>query len=336
MSLHNIEWDKLEVAARNAAVAGGFAAMGYYRGALADAFVLGEEKSPTTEADIQATLAILRSLDPAIRVIAGTNKFGHCYFAEELERKDDKIEQEQEVSKILNELGGISIYVSRTAKEFVESFEHCIAILFDGLDGTVNFTAGIPLFCTAIAFFIEKEPRVAAIYDAHHNVVYYGSLRGEDLLVKPDGRAFMWHVQSGSNTNLLTMKKNDRELIGTHLTRSDREKMKEMVDDLEQLSSNFAATYMLNSGQLALAYVASSNLSAFVNNYTNIWDVAAGEVLVRAIGGKVTDFSGNPIKYESNSKVEIVAASSTEVHSKLLQAIQHNREGKIKKVKGKR
>src|SRR5205085_11182336 len=156
-------------------------------------------------------------LDPTITFLAETNKYGYSYFAEELARNVDKVKQEKEIIKILDQLRSISHHVSRTAGDFVASFQHCIAILFDGLDGTINFTAGIPLFCTAIAFFIEQEPRIGAIYDPHHNVVYYGSLRGHDLENDPRGSASMWHVQSGSNTRLPTMRPPGRELIGTHL-----------------------------------------------------------------------------------------------------------------------
>jgi fructose-1,6-bisphosphatase/inositol monophosphatase family enzyme len=310
-----LNWDELELAARSAAAAGGFAAMGYYRSALANASVLGEEGNPTTEADVQATLAIIRSLDPVMRLIAAKNDCGRSYFAEELAKADKNEAREKEIIQILGQLGGFEIHVKRSVSEFVASFKNSIATLFDALDGTANFAAGIPLFCCAVAFFIEGRPRVGAIHDPHHNVVYYGSLRGEG-----EGRAYMWQVQSGNNTTLPGPRILDTELIGTHLTRTDSVKRQEFIDVLMPLSQkSLGGIYMLNCGQLALAYVASGNLSAFVNNHTHIWDVAAGEVLIRAIGGKVTDFEGKPLKYANgDTRTEIVAALSDRLHEEII------------------
>jgi len=58
-----------------------------------------------------------------------------------------------------------------------------------------------------------------------------------------------------------------------------------------------------------------------VNNYTNIWDVAAGEILVRAIGGKVTNFKGQDISYTKGTKIDIVASSTKDLHSEILKIV---------------
>jgi fructose-1,6-bisphosphatase/inositol monophosphatase family enzyme len=315
----------LEIAARGAVVAGGFTAMGYYRGALAIPTVLEKNLSPSTIADVQATLAILRSLDPPINHIAGKMNLGFSLFAEELEKSTDNPndEIEERVKEILEPIGGIRSHIKRTTEEFRDSFETCIAILFDALDGTTNFRAGIPLFCSAIAFFIHGQPRVGAIYDPLHNVVYYGSLHDE---VEAENRAYAWQVQAGNLSNLVDIKQTEspKRLIATHLTRSKEGKRNEMMSKLSALSASSEGTYMINSGQLALAYVATGNLSAFINNYTNIWDVAAGEVLIRAVGGKVTDFAGKDIDYRGGSKVDIVASSNQTLHEEILMMLREN------------
>lgn len=320
-------WDELELAARTAVVAGGVAAMGYYRGAIEEISLLGEGKSPATVADTQATLAILRSLDPILDYITGNCDCGHSYFAEELEMEGNfesvkQSKREEEINNMLNQLGLAKTKIKRTAENFQESFEKCIAVLIDGLDGTTNFRAGIPLFCSAIAFFIDGEPCVGAIYDPHHHVVYYGSIRDDN-----SKKAYMWDVQSGNNINLSEMinkRINEIEnhtLIGVHLTRTNQEKREIFVDKLKFISECFSSIYMLNSGQLALAYVANGNLSGFINNQTNIWDVAAGDVLVRAIGGKITDFNNQAIQYGDGKKVEVIAASTEKLHEKIIQSI---------------
>lgn len=323
------DWDDMEIAARSAVVAGGISAMGYYRGALAVPTVLEENLSPTTIADIQATLAILRSLSPSIAFISGKLNFGYSLFAEELEeKKNDEGEDLRKllcIQRVTDQLGAIRPHIRRTTKDFRESFEHCIAILFDSIDGTTNFRAGIPLFCSAVVFLIQGRPCIGAIYDPHHNVVYYGSIRSnenEDAITT----GYAWNVQSGSVSDLVEMKTDEapNRLIATHLTRSNSGKREQLIKKLNALTVSSEGTYMLNSGQLALAYIANGNLTAFVNNYTNIWDVAAGEVLIRAIGGNITDFQGNPINYSGeDSKVDIVAASDKALHSEILRIVSN-------------
>jgi len=334
MNLDAKTWERLELAARSAAAAGGFAAMGYYRNALSEARVFDEGSNPATEADAQATLAILRTLDPALRFATG-RLLGRSYFAEELADEESRDPARRErMDELLPRLGGTATYVCRTSKEFARSFPNSLCVLIDGLDGTTNFRAGIPLFCSAVAFFLDGVPRVGAIYDPIHNSVYYGSVRENSIGKTQEGGAFMWGVQSGSNAPLPLSPTPGKfaRLLGTHLTRSDPEKRREGLDYLSRIVGSSKGTYMINSGQLALAYVASGNLSAFVNNYTNIWDVAAGEVLVRAIRGRITDLHDSPIDYSQVGargafKVEVVASIDDGTHRELLEALVPSEDG---------
>ena len=320
------DWDHLELIARGAVVSAGVAAMGYYRGALAANTILENNLSPVTLADTQATRDILLNLSSRIPEIAGKLNLGMSFFAEELEKKHPSSpndSRETHIQKIIDSAGLISPYIKRTTEEFQESFANCISILFDALDGTTNFRAGIPFFSSAIAFFIHGKPCVGAIYDPLHNLVYYGSLRLDRDGNTDSCTAYAWQVQSG---NLIDLKCVNRtctpnNLIATHLTRSHLAKRSDMIKKLEKLTENSEGTYMFNAGQLALAYIASGHLTAFINNHTNIWDVAAGDVIVSATGGKVTDFSGNPINYGKNAKIDVVASSDYEIFEKILSII---------------
>jgi myo-inositol-1(or 4)-monophosphatase len=67
--------------------------------------------------------------------------------------------------------------------------------------------------------------------------------------------------------------------------------------------------------------VARGAFAGFVNVTTNLWDVAAGEVLIKACGGKVTDLEGKPIDYARFGEVSLLAAKR-EMHPRLLQLVQ--------------
>ena len=314
MSVDRVLLQQLEVAARNAAMQGGIAAMGYYRGALAVAQTLGHNANAATVADVQATLVILRNLAPALEGLAGQVGGDYSVFSEELDESAD-LAVKRQIDAALPSFGSFAEHVMRSAESFSASLDSSIGVLFDGLDGTTNFRAGLPLFCTAVAVLVDRAPRVGAIYDPHHHVVYYGSLDADGR-----GRAHVWTVANGFVAELPASTDDGDELplLATHLTRSDEDEFQAFAPRLIRLASEFGGTYMLNSGQLALAYLAAGNLSAFINSRTKIWDVAAGEVLVKAVGGRVTDFSGGTLTYGGDTNVSVAAARTESIHSRVL------------------
>lgn len=315
-------WERFEDAARSAVIAGGIASMSYFRGVLADPKLVSDAINAATTADVQSTAAILLSLNTTIPNLAGEVNLGHSIFAEEL----DGVGSDEPLSHLIDRLGATATHVKRTAGEFEKSFDSCIGVLFDAIDGTTNFRTGLPLFCSAMALFIGGEPRVGAVYDPCRNVVYYGSLRetGIPLIAT----ASMWHVSSGMRQKLNVRDEisvtrdtaRPRRLIATHLTRSDAAKRLELLKCLACLQS-IEGTFMINSGQLSLALLASGHFSAYINNYTNTWDIAAGEVLVRAVGGQVTDFNGHPVQYGGGAKVNVIASTDEQLHDEILTVV---------------
>ena len=64
-----------------------------------------------------------------------------------------------------------------------------------------------------------------------------------------------------------------------------------------------------------MAYVASGRLDGYAQNNLNLWDIAAGIVLVKEAGGMINDIDLNNIK---NLKV---LASSEEIYTKFLEKL---------------
>ena len=331
------DWSDCEDAARTAAIAGGISCMSYFRGALANDQLLTSAINAPTMADVQATSAILNSLADTIPAISAKLNLGHSFFAEELELESDvpesRTERDRRIATIIGRLGPSGQYVKRTTQDFEKSFNHCIAVLFDALDGTTNFRAGLPLFCSAVALFVEGSPRVGAIYDPNRNIAYCASLRTDAHNGAPDiATAYSWPVSAGYRLPLTAgrHRSSPGRMIASHLTRSNPSKRQEMIHLLEALSRSADGTFMLNSGLLALAFVATGELSAFITNYTNTWDIAAGSVLVRAVGGQVTDFDGNPIRYGSDTKIAAIATTDERLHEELLNGVSALRTTDLK------
>ena len=205
------------------------------------------------------------------------------------------------------------------------------------LAATVNFTLGIPLFCSGLAILINNNVRVSAIYDPFHHIVYTGVLQGLDEHAPEQiAEAQKLHVASGNWIPLReaaeqTRQRNRRkQVIGIHLTRSHDDKLAEFLgtngpEDWSQLGAlarEFGGIYALNSGILAMTEVARGAFGGFVNNITNPWDVAPGEVLVKACGGKVTDFQGHPIDYATKGRrTSVVAGYNAEFHQDIVDTL---------------
>ena len=316
------QWESLERAARDTAATAGFAAMGYYRNALAESSAITSSQNPSTVADENATVATLQSLN-SFQSVADELGYNYRIFAEELD--SPKV-----APRILDKLMGNTVYskIKTSTEAFRLGWEHSISILIDAIDGTANFDAWLPFFCSSVALFIGGKLSVGAIYDPIHNQVYYGSLR-----VLEDGRekgvANVWNVHTG-NLDMYSGKGNTiskRKLISTHITRSDAEARNRFLRFLPKLYEEKelkGGTYMLNCGLMALANVACGNLAAFINNTTGIWDVAAGEVLIRATGGKISDFTGRDIDYGESSRISVIASESCRIHKIIESQVKRN------------
>jgi myo-inositol-1(or 4)-monophosphatase len=307
--------EKLELYARNAALDAGIAAMRYYREACRHATVLGSGVNATTEADIQATLAAINSLGHAMHQLDPQYRV----YGEELDTDYTRAIVRQRMHAELPLLKNAA-HVVRNGIDFISGFDDHISILIDGIDGTTNFRTGLPIFCSAVAVFVEGRLRVGAVYDPHHHIVYYGALPENQ-----SPRAHVWYVASGENFRLGPPGTVRDLLIATHFTRGRKKqsslKRAEMIEKVSRLIDRCGGHYQINSGQLALTYIAADILSGFVNNYTNPWDVAAAQVLIEAVGGCVTHFDGTRIDYSHAGKIDVVAAGNPSVHAELRQLI---------------
>ncbi|MDA7583537.1 inositol monophosphatase [bacterium] len=156
--------------------------------------------------------------------------------------------------------------------------------IIDPIDGTTNFLHGIPHFAICIALQSKKEIVSGLIFDP---------IKDEMFFAEKDKGAFL------NNQRLRVSKKNS---IDDCLFSSNHEGVK--FSNLNMRYSGCAA--------LDLAYVASGRLDGFFHNKINLWDVAAGEILVKEAGGIVND-----IHIFDVNKIDI-KASSAAINDKML------------------
>ena len=149
--------------------------------------------------------------------------------------------------------------------------------IIDPIDGTNNFLHGIPHFAICIALQSDKEIVSSLIFDP---------IKDEMFFAEKNKGAFL------NNHRLRVSKKNS---IEDCLFSSNHEGVK--FSDLNMRYSGYAA--------LDLAYIASGRLDGFFHNKINLWDVAAGKLIVEEAGGIVNNIN----EYKINN-INIKAASS--------------------------
>jgi fructose-1,6-bisphosphatase/inositol monophosphatase family enzyme len=333
-------WQYLQRAAIQAVIAGGSAVMTYYGGMNVREALAGQEalNNPSTEADLVATTTIVQTINLYLHPLTINSSLNnpYLYYLGEETRFEDERAAFQE--RLLRSLPDVRDAIKPPNEFFASPRPGTIRVIFDALDGTVNYVLGIPLFCSGLAILIDDHPRIAAVYDPFHHVVYTGMLKGptEDMSEAiPEARRFQVSssdsVPLGRTAEKIRRRNRRKPVIGVHLTRSDEDKLREFVgvesgdnwSQLGRLARRFGGIYALNSGILAMTEVARGGLGGFVNNFTNLWDITPGEVIVRACGGKVTDFEGNLIDYSTqNYKTSVIAGYSEEIHKEICDALR--------------
>ena len=161
--------------------------------------------------------------------------------------------------------------------------------IIDPIDGTTNFLHGIPHFAICIAHQSKNEILSGLIFDP---------IKDEMFFAEKDKGAFL------NNQRLRVSKKNS---LDDCLFSSNHEGLK--FSNLNMRCSGSAA--------LDLAYVASGRLDGFFQNKINLWDVAAGALLIKEAGGIVNDIDKFDIK-----KIDI-KASSDAINAKMLQKLEN-------------
>ena len=179
-------------------------------------------------------------------------------------------------------------FISEETGTINNSDENNIWII-DPIDGTTNFLHGIPHFAISIALKSNNEITSGLIFDPIKNEMFYAE--------KNSGSFF-------NNRRIRVSKKDD------------------LQDCLFATNHEGAISSQLNlrytgCAALDLAYVSCGRLDGYFHNKINVWDVAAGVLIIREAGGKVNDIN----KFDMNN-IDI-RASNNNIHNKMLENLKN-------------
>lgn len=151
--------------------------------------------------------------------------------------------------------------------------------VIDPLDGTTNFLHNLPLYCTSIALVQGNKELLGVVYEINTDEAFYAA---------QGGGAFL-----NDSPIMVSKAKSLREsLIATGFPYVAFEKTPQYLEIFNHLMRNTHGLRRLGSAALDLAYVAAGRLEGFYEFALKPWDMAAGTLLVKEAGGRVTDFNG--------------------------------------------
>ena len=161
--------------------------------------------------------------------------------------------------------------------------------ILDPIDGTTNFLHGIPHFAISIALRVKEEIVSGLIFDPIKDEMFYAE--------KNNGAYF-------NNKRIrVSEKKNINECLFA-------------TGGKDELNKNLN-TRKSGSAALDMAYVGAGRYDGFFQKNLNIWDIAAGVIILGEAGGKI-----NNINYSTN-KVTKVLAGSNSIYEKMLQKLNN-------------
>ena len=162
--------------------------------------------------------------------------------------------------------------------------------IIDPIDGTTNFMHGVPHFAISIALQIKGEIMIGLIFDPIKNEIFYAE------------------KNNGSFVNNSRIRTSNKSNIEECLFASNNDGVKSIHPKLNLRNTGCAA--------LDLAYVGCGRLDGFFHNKINLWDIAAGKIIVEEAGGRINEIQN------FKSKIDIRAANPN-IYEKMLNKLDN-------------
>ncbi len=160
--------------------------------------------------------------------------------------------------------------------------------IIDPIDGTINFLHGVPHFAISIALKKKDEIIAGVVYDPIKDEMFYAEKNNGAYL---------------NNKRIKVSKKNN--LIDCLLATGNEYEL------------NNLTTRNMGCAALDMAYVAAGRFDGYFQDKLNLWDLAAGIILVNEAGGKINNININKIE-----NIKILATNNS-IYEKMLKKLNN-------------
>lgn len=214
----------------------------------------------------------------------------------------DKGAEEQLVEglrQILPEAGFIT--EEGTASHSDEEYKWII----DPLDGTTNFTHGLPAYAVSIALAKGHDLLLGVVYEVN---------RQECFSAWKNGGAYC----NGKPIRVSQADTLSKSLLATGFPYYMFDKLDAYMDILKTFMQKTHGIRRIGSAAVDLCYVACGRFEGYYEFNLNAYDIAGGAIIVKEAGGTVSDFSGGSNYFYG----EEIVASNGKIHQEVIDDIQ--------------
>ncbi len=169
--------------------------------------------------------------------------------------------------------------------------------IIDPLDGTRNYLSHLPVFAVSIALQKQDEIIAGLIYDPLHDEIFRaekecGAFLNDDK------------ISVSENTTL------GESLIATGFPFKAKHKLEDYLKAFQGIFNESMGARRMGAAAIDLAYVACGRFDGFFELGLKPWDMAAGVLIIREAGGKVSDFWGQ----DRFMNTSFIIASNGRIH----------------------
>ena len=190
----------------------------------------------------------------------------------------DQAAEQAIIETLLGAYPGHAILAEESGREHGSQDSDYLWII-DPLDGTTNFIHGFPVYAVSIALSFKGQIQQAVVFDPTRNDMFYASKgRGAYLNDK--------RIRVSKRTRMADC------LISTGFPFRKGDNFKRYMAMFEVMSQSCAGLRRPGSAALDLCYVAAGYCDGFFETGLNVWDIAAGSLIITEAGGLIGNFTG--------------------------------------------
>ncbi|MDP8298592.1 MAG: inositol monophosphatase family protein [Candidatus Tantalella remota] len=209
----------------------------------------------------------------------------------------DKTSEKMIIESIMKEFPSHSILAEESGeKPAGDDFLWVI----DPLDGTTNYTHAFPFFCVSIGVVVDGAVRAGVVYDPSR----------DEMFTAAEGKGA---AVNGAPIRISEADKLERSLVGTGFAYDIAGKL-DNVESFKMMLKHAQAVRRAGSAALDLCYVACGRFDGFWEMGLHPWDTAAGQIIVKEAGGRVSRIRGK----EADIFKKDIVATNGKVHDEML------------------
>lgn len=177
--------------------------------------------------------------------------------------------------------------------------------IIDPVDGTTNYAHGYPFYCISIALARKNEILTGVVYAPAMKEMFHAT-KGHGAYVNK------------TRLKVSSVKKLETSLLSTGFNPYEKGRNLPVFSSILPKAQGIRRA---GSAALDMAYTAAGSFDGYWEYAINIWDVAAGILLVFEAGGKITDIHGKTLDIRKPGRLNILATNG-KIHQEMVRSIR--------------